>query len=212
MKRIIYFTIIQLLITGFSHSPLLAQDNLQMYFEGIMKSGGEEPVPYSLDEMDVELSMHDLDLMNTLWESKFLARTDSLGFFGFEIINIDQYFEKTENGTILLEVGLLPTANSRWETSGNNFSMSYSIHKIVRNDSILFEITRLVDSQKLPFLEDNGILLLYDEYPFSFLQGGFIISLNRRDDSLASLKKILTGEISRGVKGGFAVGGYRHKK
>lgn len=211
MKHTICLFIFQTLLTGTFWSPLFAQDNLEMYFQGLMISGGEEPDPFGNDEINVALTLQDLELENTLWESKFLTSTDNQGFFGFEIEDINKYFAGSENGTIILEIGLFPTINSKWETPGNNLSVSYSINKIIRNDSLLFEITRLADSQKLPFSEDNGILLIYDAYPFLFLQGGFIISLDRTEECLTSLRKILTGELSRGMKGGFAVGGYRNK-
>lgn len=113
------------------------------------------------------------------------------------------------------------------------FSVKYSFEKQMiedpeaNNDSkkVLFEINRF-EGQKLSSLNTNTLFKFTDAYPFAYLKSEFFVSFSeditdpdsiiipllKEEHQQQKAKDISTPAKSRGLKSGYAVGGYNKKK
>ena len=149
-----------------------------------------------------------------LWEKTFQIKTDDDGWFGFDLEEFDDLFENDKSELVDISVNLVftPLTEGNWRPQGNDFPVSYTITRIIRNDSILFTMTRVPDKIKLTIMQQDYTLFYYDTYPFSWLQGGFILSPASIPANVETLQSFIVRGASRGIKGGFAVGGYSKKR
>ena len=199
-----------------------SQGSVRLNFEGIMKDIEENRI--AEDEFKLLINVISNPSGDILLEKSHTLLTDKQGWFGFDIGEFDRFFSMDQSGTstIFINLELIPTRNSKWIEQGRNFPVSYKILKVTKSDSLLFEIARMEGSraEELRFSNLDDMLFFRDTYPFGYLQGGFMISLDLSSEKLAILRNIIdedsdaSGEAtkSRGVKGGFAVGGYRKTK
>lgn len=222
MKSIFTQTIIFTLLFSFAATSLFSQGSVRLNFEGIMKDIEENRI--AEDEFKLLINVISNPSGEILLEKSHTLLTDKQGWFGFDIGEFDRFFTLDQSGTstIFINLELIPTRNSKWIEQGRSFPVSYKILKVAKSDSLLFEIARMEGSraEELRFLNQDDMLFFRDTYPFGYLQGGFMISLDLSSEKLAILRNIIdedsdtSGEAtkSRGVKGGFAVGGYRKTK
>lgn len=206
--------IVILLSMGFN--SLTAQGTLQLNFQGMLMKleQGREDQIFSSDELELVVLLKEEPSGQTIKETKYSITTDKEGWFGFEIPDFQNIFgNRTGTSEVTIQMELFPTAISRWASQGNDFMVTYTVKKVPRNDSLLFEITR-IDRSILDFSQLDDVLLFTDNYPFLYLKGGFMLSVNYTEENLVGLRYAISGaEVtkSRGIKGGFAVGGYQKK-
>ncbi|MBN1132763.1 MAG: hypothetical protein JXR52_05865 [Bacteroidales bacterium] len=205
--RLLYLSLIIAAVTA----PLKAQKFLQLNYQGIL-SAGDERIAQNPFNLNVKVLNQSGD--RVLWKETFSLTTDSQGWFGFEINDFDRFFNPESNVSLLsVKMELAPSVSSTWK---EGLSVAYSITRLFENDSVFFKISRM-DESELTFLEYQDALFYRDMYPFIYLQGGFMLSLDETPDQLNSLRMSIEGDSaaagekvkSRGLKGGFAVGGYR---
>jgi len=206
IKPLIITTLINL-----SLSSLFSQESLQLNYQGIIRD--------KIIEGSFRLNINILSETEsiTLWKNSLLIATDDKGWFGFEIKDFERFFDEhhVNSSTLTIQLALSPTEDTRWNDANNSFEISYTIKRFVRSDSLLFQITRMDDAELL-FHQFEDVLFFSDPYPFSYLQGGFMLSLDTTHEKLVNLRANIkrdpdsSGEEtkSRGIKGGFAVGGY----
>lgn len=194
---------------------LFAQETLSLNYEGVLKDIEENTIQE--DEFELIVNVLSVPDGKTLWEKTYQAKSDMEGWFGFEIEEFNSLFG-TDNGSASVEVhlGFFPMPDSRWIDQGSDFLVSYTIKRHQTEDSLVFEINRM-EGSVLSFSQYNDVLFFQDTYPFAYLQGGFMIAMDNTEANLSSLRDIISGVAegkeksarSRGLKGGFAVGGYR---
>jgi hypothetical protein len=222
MKFYIIISLFLALLFGLTMNSAYSQESIRLNFEGIMRD--IEEMRISEDEFKLEVKVLSDPSGEILLENSYSIRTDNRGWFGFELGEFDRFFNQDLEGTstIVVNLGLFPTENSKWIEQGKDFPITYKILRAIENDSLLFEIARIQGSrpEELLFSNIEEMLIFQDSYPFGYLQGGFMISVDLSSEKLAILRNIIdedsdaSGEAtkSRGVKGGFAVGGYRKTK
>lgn len=142
--------------------------------------------------------------------------TDDRGVFIFPLTDLPALFS-TPTG--MVELTLQITSNSSWLAEGK-FSVKYHIQRIAANN---LQITRF-EGQKLNKEIFNPLEIYSDVYPLAYLKGVFLLSFT---EELKDPDKILgiylemdhpevenapSPPADRGVKGGYAVGGYKTKK
>lgn len=145
------------------------------------------------------------------------AVTDREGWFGFNIDNVAEFMIE-EDGSwepIVLQMEFMPNPHTDWMKEGNDFLVTYLIEPSKTDDAI-FQMTRM-EGSGLDVYAETHLHAFRDIYPFAYLKGGFLITDRPPVDSLsiADLRQWMTPEeedTSRGIKGGFPVGGYRKKK
>ena len=213
MKPARMFRLFIALIMVLSVIPVISQGSLQLNFQGMMKDINENIIRE--DEFDLSVKVLEEPSGKTLWESKYSMKTDNNGWFGFEIDEFESFFKGEQKEELTVHFGLFPTERSRWIEKDSDFMVTYTIKKVIRNDSLLFTITRL-EGTELLFSQFEDVLFFNDSFPFAYLLGGFMLSVNTTDANLSNLRSVISGDDpapeevrSRGMKGGFAVGGYR---
>ncbi|MCK4746974.1 MAG: hypothetical protein KAT15_08065 [Bacteroidales bacterium] len=156
-----------------------------------------------------------------LWETKSVMETDEEGWFGFPIRDVSRFLldEGQIKETIVIRMEFLPNATTKWMRKGDDFMVSYTLKPSLIDDNIQLTMTRMEGSELVIHSEDH-LYAFKDLYPFAYLTGGFLLTdkppVNRssKDDLrqwLSPDEEMKEGAASRGVKGGFASGGYRKK-
>jgi hypothetical protein len=159
---------------------------------------------------------------NILFEIDTTASSDDEGWFEYSISEISQYLLKEYGHThpVVIKMELLPNEKTKWMKEGEDFMVSYTLKPAQDSINNQLTMTRLEGSTLLKHTEDH-LLAFKDLDPFSYLLGGFLITDHppMGDQSTSDLKQWLSpedqdieGGVSRGVKGSFPSGGYKHKK
>lgn len=215
MKHRIYQGALFLFLFSLWIPAIHAQDNISLHFQGVMKDIEENLIKN--DKFKLTVNVLDAPAGTTLWEKSLQVTTDEEGWFGFGMEEFDRLFGDEQSGSakVSVHLGLFPLPESKWIEQGNDFLVSYTITRIIGNDSILFTITRM-EGSKLQTVQQEHLLFFSDSYPFAYLQGGFILTSDNTSENIEALQSIIKGDAagseaarSRGIKGSFAVGGYR---
>ena len=159
---------------------------------------------------------------NILFEIDTTTSSDDEGWFEYTISEISQYLLQEDGHThpLVLKMELLPNEKTKWMKEGEDFMVFYTLKPMQGSINNQLIMTRLEGSTLLKHTEDH-LLAFKDLDPFSYLLGGFLITDHppMSDQSISDLKQWLSpedqdieGGASRGVKGSFPSGGYKHKK
>lgn len=158
----------------------------------------------------------------SLWEVKSAAKTDEEGWFGFPIQGFSRFLldQGQIRETVVIRMEILPNEMTKFLRKGDDFMVSYTVKPSQVGGELNFSITRM-EGTDLAVHSEEHLYAFKDQYPFAFLTGGFLLTdkppVNKGSE--ADLKQWVSpdeesveGTASRGVKGGFATGGYRKKK
>lgn len=154
-----------------------------------------------------------------MWQRRSAAETDEDGWFGYRIPNISPYLLKDGQmkASVIIQMEFLPDSTTSWMKKGDDFKVSYTLTPTLIDQSIHMKMTRMEGSDLVLHSEEH-LCAFKDQYPFAYLTGGFVLTDKPpvSKNSIADLRQWLSpsdqvepGEGSRGVKGGFPVGGYR---
>ncbi|MFZ5941588.1 MAG: hypothetical protein ACOYXB_13530 [Bacteroidota bacterium] len=154
------------------------------------------------DTCDLTISLTDLQTGETLYTTSIKACTDESGWIA---VNLGKQALKPG---MKLQLDFLACDQSHWLGKGEKFSISYRFEKgsgmngvgIVRSEGTELELTTI-----------DGASVFNDPYPFAYIKGGFLISKGPKPEQILALRQKIDASYelpSRGVKGGFAVGGY----
>jgi hypothetical protein len=212
------FLTLGVLLAGFSGS-LVGQSAYELTFQGILADIDGAGIGDESFMLKVQIRLHASG--EVLHEFTSDAKTDREGWFGFTISSISGYM-MNEDGSwrpILIRMEFLPDDQTSWIEKGNDFLVTYTLEPSKRSTS-LFQMTRMEGSELEVYSEEH-LHAFRDLYPFAYLTGGYLITDIPPADSVsvADLRQWLTPDpddegdaSSRGVKGGFPMGGYRKKK
>jgi hypothetical protein len=196
--------------------PMAGQAGHELRFQGLLAD--IEGVPIGEDIFQLNVLVHQINNREILYEFSSVKTTDKEGWFGFTIEDVTQYMMQ-ENGTckpVVLQLEFIPDTHTNWMEEGNDFLVTYTLEPS-KTTGAVFQMTRM-EGSALEVYSDAHLHAFRDHYPFAYLTGGFLLSDQPPIDSLsiADLRQWLTPDeeedASRGVKGGFPVGGYRKKK
>ena len=212
------FLMLGMLVAGLPGS-LLGQSAYELTFQGILAGIDGEGIGNESFLLKVQIRTDPAD--EVLYEFTSDVHTDEEGWFGFTISNISEFMMKVDGSwkPILLRMEFLPGDQTSWIEKGNDFLVTYTL-KPSESSEHLFQMTRMEGSDLEVYSEEH-LHAFRDLYPFAYLTGGFLITDTPPIDqqSVTDLQIWLTPDpedeeeaASRGVKGGFPVGGYRKKK
>ena len=185
----------------------MAQPAVKMSFQGMLSDIQGNRItnePFSLS-----VSILSVKSEEVLWQENSIAVTNDEGWFGFEIRDVSPYLEKegmlTQAASI--KIGFMPTEQTRWMRTGEDFLVSYTLNPSINNDSIQFNIMRMEGSELTAHTEKH-LYAFKDQYPFAYLTGGFVLTDKSMDDVVDNLqqwispvKEVDEGGATRGVKG-----------
>jgi len=179
---------------------LSAQQQVFMEFHAQLKDIDENPIVN--DSCQVRIMLHDLETGDLLFLTEAVTGTDSDGWlsidFGKQAVGPDMKFE----------LMFSPVENTTWLEAGEKFSIYYTFDKGSGMNGI--QLSRS-DGSELEMITVDGASLFTDTYPFAYIQSGFLFSKGPKPEQVLALRQKIDKSYelpSRGVKGGFAVGGY----
>jgi len=161
-----------------------------------------EENPITEDSCELMITLVDQLSGETLYTATTHTATDAQGWIGLDL------GKQLIRAGLKLQLVFKPTAATKWLEQGDKFSINYRFEKgnglngvaVVRSEGTELELITV-----------NGASIFSDPYPFAYIKGGFLLSKAPVPEQVLALRqKIDAGyELpSRGVKGGFAVGGY----
>jgi hypothetical protein len=214
MRNLQKYLLLCLLFLSLNLLDIQAQGTIQLHFEGQMMNISQEAI--KSDEFKLVIKIREGMSREAIYELRILKKTDQEGWFGFTIGDFHELLYKDQASVLTVDLEFYPTPESHWIEQGEDFIVKYDLKKVIRNDSLLIEIERIEGSKgpKLEFFASGERLYFYDTYPFAYLQGGFAFTFMELNDT-GKLRSYISGENevkSRGIKGGFPVGGYRKNK
>lgn len=156
-----------------------------------------------------------------LWQNEKPIETNEEGWFGYSIPGISQFLmqDGQMKAPVIIQMKFLPGSETGWMRKGDDFLVSYTLTPTLVDRSIQMKMTRMEGSDLVIHSEEH-LYAFKDQYPFAYLTGGFVMTDQPpvSKNSIADLRQWLLpsgqvedGATSRGVKGGFPVGGYRKK-
>jgi hypothetical protein len=216
LKKQFILSLACLIITGIS---IAAQPTVDLAFQGMLsdiRGNRISSEPFNL--LVKVLSIPDKEI---LWQSQSTATTDEEGWFGYSITDISRYMVKEGEMKIpvIIQMEFLPVSTTSWMSAGDDFMVTYTLSPTMTDQSIQMKMTRMEGSDLVVHSEEH-LYAFKDQYPFAYLTGGFVLTDQPpvARNSVEDLRQWLAppgdtepGSVSRGVKGGFPVGGYRKK-
>ena len=203
-----YAAIILLGMTlGFS---LWAQTPFTIVYEGTL-ADTSSPVANETIKATIVISN---DEGEKVFSKDAIVKTSDAGVFQFTLINLPYIFDSQRTTeTAELTVIIKPDEESSW-IDEDDLKVKFHLEKdfsINHKDYILIRF----EGQKLNYSYENNVWNYQDLYPFGYLSSRFMISYN---PELTDANKVikLCDKLSestakaapRGIKGGFAIGGY----
>ena len=215
-RRISTVLLAQLLILASAS----AQYNYEMKFAGKLADIQGKAICNEAFNLSVQLTGE--GDYNVLFKIDSSAISDDEGWFEFSISEISQYLLKEDGHThpVAIKLEILPNEKTKWMKKGEDFMVSYTLKPANSGLNSQLTMTRLEGSTLSKHTEDH-LLAFKDSEPFSYVLGGFLITDQppMDDQSIDDLKQWLSPDdqdvkdpASRGVKGSFPSGGYKHKK
>jgi hypothetical protein len=216
MKKFIFCAILLATFT-FSAELLRAQNPTTLICEGTLTdidgnfvSGEDCLVSFSLTNSKDKV----------LFENEYTLTSDNSGELLFVVKNLPALFtDDAKEEFANLEINLKSAENSSWLEEGE-FSTNY---KLVRKGADDFVMTRY-EGQTLNFSLMSPVWEFSDIYPLGYLSSRFMISFSSDiadEESIILICKMMHGDDAnfedketappskRGIKGGYAVGGYK---
>lgn len=195
------------------------QPVLDLVFQGMLNDVNGNPI--GNEQFRLSLTLRDDLRQETLWNSQSLTETDEEGWFGYSIPAISRYLV-SEDGIgvpVIIQMDFLSGNGTGWISAGDEFTVTYTLTPSIADGSFRVQIQRVEGTELLAHSEEH-LYAFKDQYPFAYLTGGFLLTDKPpvETNAIADLRQWLfpdeqlePGSGSRGVKGGFPVGGYRKK-
>jgi hypothetical protein len=142
--------------------------------------------------------------------------TNETGVFTLIVENLPEVFStNTEKELVNIELLIKSSEGSTWHED-DKFNVIYHLEKKGAND---FTLTRH-EGQKLVLSVINPVWVFSDVYPIAYLSSKFLISFSKDmtdPESIIQISKkshlevepAQAAPLKRGLKGGYAVGGYK---
>ncbi|RPI43054.1 MAG: hypothetical protein EHM46_04485 [Bacteroidetes bacterium] len=205
------------ILSGFL--SLAGQSSIDLTFQGLLSDIQGKRI--ANEKFELLLNVVSAADQTILWEALSSTGTDEEGWFSFSINGISAYL--LENGKmsrpLVIQMSFLPGKGTRWLRQGDDFQVSYSLTPLMVEGEVRLKMTRTEGSELVTHTEDH-LFAFKDQYPFAYLTGGFLVSDKPpiSNGSVEDLQQWLSPDsemeedaASRGIKGGFPVGGYRKK-
>jgi hypothetical protein len=198
---------------------LSAQPAIDLDFQGKLTDGSGEVISGDQFEFSVTL-MSATPAKGELMKQQLTLQTDQDGWFGFMIPGISTYMLKEGQiqEPLVISLEFFPNEETTWLKDGQDFVVSYTLTPTVKDEAIYLKMLRMEGSELTAHREDH-LYVFKDEYPFAYLTGGFLLTdaPPLADESKDDLREWMNpeptdGTSTRGVKGGFAKGGYGRKR
>lgn len=198
---------------------LAGQTTIDLNFQGMLSDIQGRRI--ADEPFDLSLKIISGTDKSILWEALSSTRTDAEGWFSYAIKEISAYLMEEGRFTdpLVIQMEFLPNAGTKWLRKGDDFLVSYTLSPATIDNSVHLKMTRMEGSELVVHTEDH-LYAFKDMYPFAYLTGGFLLTDQPpvNTESIEDLKKWLSPDsemegdaASRGIKGGFPVGGYRKK-
>ena len=195
------------------------QPTIDLAFQGMLSDIQGNQI--GNEQFNLSLKILSVPDQEILWQSQSVTETDEGGWFGYSIPDVSQYLLKDGHmkASVIIQMEFLPSSTSSWIRKGDDFMVSYTLSPTLVDESIHMKMTRMEGSDLMVHSEEH-LYAFKDQYPFAYLTGGFVMTDQPPvgKNSIADLRQWLSppdqvdpGARSRGVKGGFPVGGYRKK-
>jgi hypothetical protein len=202
-----------LLVTG------TAQKAIDLNFQGMLADIQSNRITNEQFDLSIKLLS---ESGTVLWETRSVSKTDEEGWFGFPISDVSRFLmdQGQVKNSVIIRMEFLPNAMTKWMRKGDDFMVSYTLAPEIEDGQLAFKMTRMEGSELTVHSEDH-LYAFKDQYPFAFLTGGFLltdkppVNKSSKEDLrhwLAPDEDAQEGTASRGVKGGFATGGFRQKR
>jgi hypothetical protein len=199
-------------------APTLGQSAYELSFQGHLAD--IEGVSIVNESFNLTVQVLPAGSGDVLYEFTTIESTDQEGWFGFTISSITDFMadEGIIRNPVVIRMVFFPNENTRWMKAGSDFLVTYSLEP-GEPSAAMFSMTRMEGSDLQAHSEEH-LFAFKDLYPFAYLTGGFLMTDQPPigAQSVTDLREWLTpnpldenDDTSRGVKGGFPVGGY-HKK
>jgi len=205
MKRILIKPALLSLLIGLLFSmDLAAQQPAYLEFHALLRDIDDEIIANDSCMLKILLGNQETDQFVFL--ATIMTGTDNDGWM---TVNFDKQ-TVAPGMKVILE--FTPTARTKWLEKGDKFSINYSF---VEGNGLNKTAVVRSDGSELETNNINGTTIFTDSVPFAYIQAGFLLTKELKPDlALALRKKIDAGyELpSRGVKSGFAVGGYNKQQ
>ncbi|HER07470.1 MAG TPA: hypothetical protein ENO20_01040 [Bacteroides sp.] len=199
--------------------PVSAQNGIDLAFQGMLSDVHGNRI--SNEQFNLSVRVLSVPGSDLLWQSQSVVETDDEGWFGFSIPSISRYLGT--NGRmevpVIIRMEFLSGAGSGWISQGDEFTVTYTLAPVLIDQTTQLTITRMEGSDLMVHSEEH-LYAFKDQYPFAYLTGGFILTdeppvstaaIQDLKEWLCPPEQMVPGSSSRGVKGGFPVGGYRKK-
>ncbi len=211
-KRIL----ISALIAGVFSCHLLSQSPETVVISGVLTDINEQSISGKMITTQLEM----ITSGDTLFHFETGLQTGEEGDFTFFVKELPRIFKEDEaGGSADLVLTIIPAEEDEWMPE-ESFQVSYSLE---RSSPGTYMMTRF-EGQKMNALQSDPVWSFSDIYPFGYLETMFIISFSENltdPGELIEIARQMMPEAveeaapapaeKRGIKGGYAVGGY-HKK
>lgn len=198
---------------------LTGQTSIDLNFQGVLSDIQGRRI--ANEPFNLSLKVVSTGDQSVLWEAVSSTSTDKEGWFSFTINEIATFLKKDGKftNTVVIRMEFFPKEGTRWLRQGDDFFVSYTLSPVTTDDDIQLKMIRTEGSELVAHTEDH-LYAFKDRYPFAYLTGGFLItdkppvsqgSIDDLQQWLSPGEEIDDHAGSRGIKGGFPVGGYRKK-
>ena len=203
-----------LAILAISASLLIAQTPVTIIFNGSLTDIEGEAVAGEKCFVNITYTGESGDKLHNETTS---VVTDDRGSFSLVQNELPLLFKETSSGnTVSIQVEISAAENAEW-LNDETFSIKYHLSRTAPE---AYEMTRY-EGQKLNYTYQGPVWVFSDVYPFGYLKSTFMISLSdeyKDPDKLRIICNKMQGAsedvapdapAKRGLKGGYAVGGYQ---
>lgn len=209
--KVIRFSFVVLLIV-FSGS-VQGQSPVTIVFRGTLADVEKLAISNETCEIKAEILN---SRENLLYQTEGQFVTDDSGKFIFPLRDLPPILSSTSS---LVDISFQITSEAAW-LPGGKFLVKYHLQQISNEE---LQLTRF-EGQKLESLKAGPLYVYSDKYPLAYLKGVFLLSFTedlQEPERMVQLYLEMTGPkvegapappADRGIKGGYAVGGYKTKK
>jgi hypothetical protein len=208
MRSFLALTALSLLL----HTGISGQDPVTIVFSGTFTDIGETIVPAAA--CDITFSM--IQQEKILLEQTATVTTDDSGNAAFFVTGIPEVFNDEELQTVDVIITLRAKEGSEWMLE-DEFMVKYHLEKAGPDG---YRMIRF-EGQRLDYAFSDPVWYFTDVYPFGYLKSKFIVSFSDRisdpesviaifnEQIVPSLEAVPPAPVERGLKGGYAVGGFK---
>lgn len=188
-----------------------AQSPVSMIYQGVLNSEGNEAISHK----NIMLKITFLTPSNEEITYKDTLKTDELGSFSYALYDIPKMFNKTGNEIVRANIEIDLLENVKGVESITD--VEYSLSKEIQKKQYAYKMVRNSDFKEMYSIQKRDNWGFSDEYPFGHLCSAFKFTTQEGKTEAKNIdvtfdeKKccIPFPSKTRGLKGGFAVGGYK---